>query len=258
MTIFEKIEQLSDLEKERLGYVIDELLRQRNIIREEDEEQAYEPLPSNYYDANQTEFSAEDLKAIVKKFPKNKKWKVQDLRDEQVSPSETKVKMIILKNRLYIMPNPSITHQKVLTDLVTEAGYLVRKNKLGEVYVAPVSVDLDENNHPEPDIIFIAVSRVKELIIDEKAIKGAPDLVVEVISKANYKKLREAKKATYALFGVSEYWEVRPKKKTITVETLQNGEYKLYSEAKKNGIIKSLVIQDLELNLESVFSYTQN
>jgi Uma2 family endonuclease len=254
MTIFEKIEQLSDLERERLEYVVDELLRQRNIIREDDEEQAYEPLPSKYYDAQKTEFSAEDLKAIVKKFPKNKKWKVQDLRNEQVFPPETKVKMIILKNRIYIMPNPSITHQKILTNLAIEIGFFIRKNKLGEVYVAPVSVDLDENNHPEPDIVFIAISRISELIIDEKAIKGAPDLVIEVISKANYKKLREAKKATYAEFGVSEYWEVRPKKKSITVEILVNGEYKLFSEAKKDGIVTSSVIPNLELSIESVFS----
>jgi Uma2 family endonuclease len=152
------------------------------------------------------------------------------------------------------MPNPSITYQKILTNLVTEIGYFVRKNKLGEVYVAPVSVDLDENNHPEPDIIFIAISRINDLVIDEKAIKGAPDLVVEVISKANYKKLREAKKATYAEFGVTEYWEVRPKKQTITVEILENGAYKLFSQAKKTGNIQSSVITGLELAIESIFS----
>ncbi len=80
--------------------------------------------------------------------------------------------------------------------------------------------------------------------ITEKGIYEAPDLMIEVISPANYKKLREEKKQKYADFGVREYWEIYPKKQKINVEVLtkiddenekiKKANYQLFSTDYKN------------------------
>lgn len=61
---------------------------------------------------------------------------------------------------------------------------------------------------PQPDTLFIAASRLD--IITEDYIKGAPDLVVEVLfrSTASYDKVKKSK--MYYAHGVKEYWIVDP------------------------------------------------
>jgi Uma2 family endonuclease len=94
--------------------------------------------------------------------------------------------------------------------------------------------------------------------VSEKGIFTPPALVVEVISKSNYKKLREAKKQEYANFGVAEYWEIYPKKRKINVEILNENEdgtknYTSFSSASKTGKIQSKVLEGFELAMEDVF-----
>lgn len=54
-------------------------------------------------------------------------------------------------------------------------------------------------------------------------------------------------------FGVQEYWIVSPKNKGIQVFVLENGNYgeptSYYDE-----IIKSTVFNDMEINLENIFT----
>jgi Uma2 family endonuclease len=129
-------------------------------------------------------------------------------------------------------------------------------NNLGDLYVAPMGVHINEGTVLEPDILFIAVQR--RHIMTKDGTKEAPDFVVEVISRANYKKLREQKKVAYAQFGVQEYWDIHPKKQKITIETLTQDStglptYELFSEARKIGKIQSKVLKDLELGIEKIF-----
>ncbi|WP_051203390.1 Uma2 family endonuclease [Hugenholtzia roseola] len=213
------------------------------------------PFHSLYYPI-QTTYRYEDLLAIVAQFPEDKLWTFSDLQDETIFP-ETTIKKQLLDNQLYFMPNPSTLHQKILNLTSTYLTLFVSENDLGDVYVAPVSVKIDENNALEPDIIFISIS--KKASIGMQAITVAPDLVVEVISPANYKKLREEKKARYADFGVQEYWEIYPQKKYLKIETLvqdplsQSSHYQIFSEAEQNGIVRSKVLEGFSLDIEKIF-----
>jgi Uma2 family endonuclease len=101
--------------------------------------------------------------------------------------------------------------------------------------------------------LFISVSKYNS--IKEDCIETAPELVIEVLSRANYKKLREAKKQLYADFGVQEYWEINTTKRKIKIETLDDTtkEYTTFSEARKKGTIKSKVLEGLEIDIENIF-----
>jgi Uma2 family endonuclease len=208
-----------------------------------------------YYNPNQLEYTVEDIKNIIAKFPKNKKWTWNDLQNPLYFPELVKFKVELLKYKIYIM-RPTPTHQEILTNLAVYLGMYILPNDLGKLYVAPVGVHIEEGTTLEPDILFVAVQR--KHIITKDGTKEAPDFVVEVISRANYKKLREQKKAQYAQFGVQEYWEIHPKKQKITIETLtQDADgkptYEIFSEAKKVGKIQSTVLQGFELDIEKIF-----
>jgi Uma2 family endonuclease len=76
---------------------------------------------------------------------------------------------------------------------------------LGKVFFSPIDVYLNDKNVFQPDIIFVSKDR-SEIIDWKKGIMGAPDLVIEVLSKGNEKYDLTEKKIVYEVSGVKEYW----------------------------------------------------
>jgi len=250
MELIEKITLLSQKQQEELLALVDEWLEE-----EIDEIETISPPKHTLYPIK-TEYSVKDIKAIVKLFSKSKKWTCEDLENEAIFPPDLKVKIQLLNYKIYIMPRPTSTYQEILTNISTYMNLFVRQNKLGKVYVAPFGVHISESTCLEPDIVMVLKPKVEK--VTEKGIFEAPSLVVEVISRSNYKKLREEKKQKYAEFGVPEYWEIYPNKKKINIEVLEENEegekaYTLYSTAKKEGKVKSKVIESFELDVKDAF-----
>lgn len=237
------IENLTFEDEERILELIDEILEK------------YKPQ-KKYYE-EKLHYTYEDILAIVAQFPPDKKWTFSDLQDENIFPPDLKIKIEILDNQLYIMGIPTRLHQKIVTRTSRYIDIFVDDNDLGEVYVAPVSVKINENTNLEPDIIFISVGRLED--VNTEALDLPPELVVEVISPSNYKKLREEKKGKYANFGIEEYWEIYPKKQKVVIETLvenkntQEIAYQVHSEATETGKVQSKVLAGFELDIEKIF-----
>jgi len=75
--------------------------------------------------------------------------------------------------------------------------------------MAPFDVILNPESSTrawQPDVLFISNER-KEIITDEN-IQGAPDLVIEVLSKSTQNRDLGPKKRAYEENGVREYWVV--------------------------------------------------
>jgi Uma2 family endonuclease len=190
---------------------------------------------------------------IIAKFPKKKKWTFQDLQNIQYFPYDVRIKIELIKHRIYVGIDTKIRHQEILSNTLTDIGSFVKKYKLGKTYFTPTAIKIDDGTILKPDILFISVSKYNS--IKEDCIETAPELVIEVLSRANYKKLREAKKQLYADFGVQEYWEINTTKRKIKIETLDDTtkEYTTFSEARKKGTIKSKVLEGLEIDIENIF-----
>ncbi len=193
-------------------------------------------------------YTYQDIVAIANQHPKDKKWTYTEL--VRVFPADLKVKVEILNNKLIIMPAPSLIHQNISNDLSYEMTHFVKQNKLGKIFCAPTDARFDEDNVEQPDILFIAVTRYD--ILEEGYVNGAPDIVVEIISPANKKQEREEKHALYERTRVREYWTVFPKKRTIKVETLEEGKFQTYSEGKKAGEIRSKVLEGFSIKIEDI------
>ena len=131
----------------------------------------------------------------------------------------------LIDGELIMAAAPNMAHQRVGIRLGTEFEFYVIHADLGEVYMAPTDVYLTDTDVVQPDILFISKARTH--IRNGKNIKGAPDLVVEILSPSTSYYDRGYKQDLYARHGVKEYWLVNPYAKQVTVMLLKDGRYEI-------------------------------
>jgi Uma2 family endonuclease len=98
---------------------------------------------------------------------------------------------------------------RVQTWVLRLLGNYVELKDLGEVFLDPFQMKAAEDlPGRQPDVQFIAKERLH--LIQNKAMRGPADLVVEVVSYGSRKIDRQDKYAEYQQGGVREYWIVDP------------------------------------------------
>jgi len=156
----------------------------------------------------------------------------------------------IINGEEIIMPSPVRIHQRVSSRLANRLFNFVESKNLGEVYSAPFDVILDKANRVQPDILFVRQDR---LHIISDFVRGAPDLVIEIISPSSFDLDTVKKRELYARFGVPEYWIVTPGQKSIEVFSLEAGKYNLDNYAAGSGTVTSPLLPGFSVELESIF-----
>ena len=156
-----------------------------------------------------------------------------------------------------MMASPNDAHSEVSGEIHRQiANYLLGKKC--KVRHAPYDVRLFEGagDHPEdvdtvvvPDITVVCDPEKR----DNRGCKGAPDMVVEVLSPSTKRHDLFTKFNLYQRAGVREYWVVDPDSKLVQVFLLKDGQYsvKVYGEEKTT--IKVGVLEDCSIDLSLVF-----
>ncbi|MBI4551226.1 MAG: Uma2 family endonuclease [Candidatus Latescibacteria bacterium] len=157
----------------------------------------------------------------------------------------------ILDGELHVTPSPLTTHQRAVMNLGALLHHHVRRNGLGEVFLAPPDVILAETTIVEPDLLFIARQRAK--IITRANIRGAPDLIVEVLSRRTARVDRGRKKKLYARYGVQHYWLVDPDTRSVEVYALENGKYRLIGHYTEHTSFEPSLFPGLTISLDEVW-----
>jgi Uma2 family endonuclease len=105
----------------------------------------------------------------------------------------------------------------------------------------------------QPDVLF--VSSAKAGIVTEDNIKGAPDLVVEIVSDATRKKDEVTKRKLYERFGVTEYWIVDPELETVKVFRLSGQQYVRAAElsTEAHDTLTTPLLPEFNLPLSDLF-----
>ena len=134
----------------------------------------------------------------------------------------------LINDAIIMSPAPNTPHALVQNEIFYMLYDFIKKNKSGEVFCAPVDVYLNTINVFQPDIFFVSIERAD--IIKTRGIYGAPDLVVEILSKDRNNDLVKKKKV-YELCGVKEYWVVDPITKWCEGFILENGHFHSVGEA---------------------------
>ncbi len=157
----------------------------------------------------------------------------------------------IIDGELYMVPAPIPDHQRILKKLGRILDQFVTDHGVGEVFYSPCDVVLSEVDVVQPDIFFI--NQEKLSIVQDKNIRGAPDLVVEILSPYSEKIDKISKTKLYAKFGVKEYWIVDPERKEIIVLTLRVDLFTTYGIFRMDDCFESPLLKGMKVELNKIF-----
>lgn len=135
---------------------------------------------------------------------------------------ETNRLIELIDGDVIVNPPPLDAHQETAGNLYT---FLRERIQDGALRFAPTGLYLDEQYFVEPDLFWGRAANENCVLMDGKYWRGAPDLVVEILSPGTAQRDREDKFARYQAVGVREYWLVEPSDKTIAVYRLQSGAF---------------------------------
>lgn len=158
----------------------------------------------------------------------------------------------LIEGELVMVPSPSVNHQQILMDLAFFLREFVRRKDLGRILIAPMDVVLSDHDVLQPDILFI--SKDRRYIIAPGNIRGAPDLVVEILSPSTEQRDRTVKSTIYARHGVREYWLVSLEEPSVEVLSLEADGYMRAGIYKVEDSINSPLLQGLSLPVKSLFT----
>jgi len=129
-------------------------------------------------------------------------------------------------------PSPSPKHQAITSEILGQIHWYLRTHPLGRVFA---ELDVHLGTGPtgadivyKPEVIFVRSERLAEM---QEKIAGAPELVVEIISRGSRRLDSQTKKADYERFGVQEYWLIDPERKHFTFYRLNERRFEEVSPA---------------------------
>ncbi|HEY1975977.1 MAG TPA: Uma2 family endonuclease [Candidatus Baltobacteraceae bacterium] len=165
---------------------------------------------------------------------------------------EDHVRRELIEGELLVSPSAVPAHQFVVGEIFVRLHeYAARHGAVA--FCAEVDVVFGDRDVTAPDLTYIGSERRE--IIGEKAILGAPSLLVEVISPSSASADRVRKRALYARYGVCEYWIVDIARKTIERCARPVGESYEEVQAFNGGSMPSATLEGLSLDLDAVFAW---
>jgi Uma2 family endonuclease len=132
------------------------------------------------------------------------RWTTADL--EVLAADEWK-RYEIIDGELCVTRAPHSGHQRAIGRIYAQLLSWSDESGLGEPLITPGLIFTDTDN-VIPDVIWGSHDRLTALTDDEGHLRGAPELIVEVLSEGsiNERRDREAKLKLYSQQGVQEYW----------------------------------------------------
>ena len=149
------------------------------------------------------------------------------------------------------MAPPSMIHQRISFALARKIADYIDVNKGDcEVFPAPFAVFLnnDDTTYVEPDISVICDKNK----IDDRGCNGAPDMIIEIVSKSSQRMDYLTKLFKYRTAGVREYWIVNPMKRTVLVYIF--GENEDSTQYVFEDDIQVGIYSDLTINLSELLN----
>jgi Uma2 family endonuclease len=155
----------------------------------------------------------------------------------------------IINGDAYLMsPAPKVKHQKISWNISKKIALLEDKLRDCVTFIAPTDVVFDDFNVVQPDI-FIVCDKDK---VTEDNIKGAPDFIIEIVSKSTELKDKREKKNLYEKFGVKEYIIIFPEREYLERYILENNKYGAPGIFNWDETLK-LKTFDIEIDLWEIF-----
>ena len=171
--------------------------------------------------------------------------------DYRTAPPDKRYEL--LDGELLLTPAPNLKHQRLQLRLGVRLAQFIEERGLGELFLAPCDVVLSDTDVVQPDLLFVSRER-RRLLSNGDNVRGAPDLVVEILSPATAERDRGYKRMLYAKHGVKEYWLVDPVAETVSILRPRAGVLAVAHTFGRNETLRSPLLAGFELDLDDVFS----
>jgi Uma2 family endonuclease len=165
----------------------------------------------------------------------------------------------LIDGEVYDMtPAPGMIHQGVLMELAKQIAVFL-SDKPCKVFPALFDVRLPSGNEKDDEIatvvqpdIVVVCDKAK---LDERGCRGAPDLVVEIISPSTSEKDFSRKFFLYERHAVKEYWIVIPKEKLVMVYKLgPDGKYRHVEYYDNDDKLDVALLPGLSIDVARIFA----
>jgi len=154
-----------------------------------------------------------------------------------------------------VTPAPTPRHQELSVRLVVAIANYLAAHPVGKVYAAPIDVVLSDVDVVEPDIVFVSRDRFEA--IGDKAVHGAPDLAVEIVSPASRRADELTKRRLFDRVGVREYWVVDPEIEVVKIyRRTEDGAFPRVAELSREdaGVLGTPLLPEFALGLAQLFA----
>ncbi len=165
----------------------------------------------------------------------------------------------IINGEIFLMASPFRVHQEISGELFRQLANFLEGKKC-RVYAAPFAVRLFEKDGDNPEDVDTMVEPDITVVcdkdkLDKHGCKGAPDMVIEILSPSTRRHDRLVKLGLYQQAGVREYWIVDPENKSVQV-FLQDGSsfLKIHEDYGREDVAKVNVLDGCCIELSKVLS----
>lgn len=164
----------------------------------------------------------------------------------------------IIGGKVLMMAPPSRIHQKISGEIFRQLANFL-EGKRCEVYSAPFGVRLFEKDGDRPEDVDTVVEPDITVVcdtsrLDQHGCKGAPELVMEILSPSSRRHDMLVKLNLYQRAGVREYWIVNPDDKDVQVFLLDgSGLFRVHGFYGREDIARVNVLEGCFIELCKVF-----
>jgi Uma2 family endonuclease len=165
-------------------------------------------------------------------------------------PEDNSKRYEIIDGELYVSTAPDIDHQAVSFRIAYALQQWNDRMRSGFTVVNPGVIFADDNA-VVPDVIWISRERNERYLGDDRKLRGAPELVVEVLSPGSANQARDLqfKRKLYSRQDVSEYWIVDWREATIRVYRRENAVLQLAATLSAEDSLESPLLPGFSLRV---------
>lgn len=152
-----------------------------------------------------------------------------------------------------VTASPNIRHQELSVRLVVALANFLERNPAAVVFHAPLDCVFSFFDVVEPDLLVVANDQRE--ILTKRNVRGAPALVIEILSPDSSARDKRSKRALYERAGVREYWVVDPDNDCISVYRLERSGRFRFPETltAKRDHLTTLLLPGFSLDLATFF-----
>lgn len=152
-------------------------------------------------------------------------------------------------------PAPIRVHQEIVGEVFRQIANQL-EHKSCRVYVAPFDVRLPDSDEADADIVTVVQPDIAvicdERKLDRRGCRGAPDWVIEVLSRASASHDQIRKLALFERHGVREYWIIHPEDRIVTVYEKMDSGYAKPRIQELERILASATLPDVMIDWQRV------